>query len=194
MSFLGSATSLFKDQMSGDIYLQYAWRTLGQLQRVAHVCITYGISAAIVQVGDCPQVGELPDEWVADDASLWLIDIEDEGAELLHLHGAPDEDELPNRHLILHYNAFYDINHEFVAVKHIPWHNRVKLTQTEGSSLHYHEHARRKGHGPPPAILPEDRGKYREFMTLVFSTQVQSCRRTEGVIQRRTRTQARARR
>lgn len=50
----------------------------------------------------------------------------------------------------------------------------------EHVQLHYHKHAPRKGHGPkPPKILPKVKGKHYIFDEVIFSTQIQNCRRAK---------------
>ncbi|KAI0691395.1 hypothetical protein C8T65DRAFT_587242 [Cerioporus squamosus] len=183
---LGAGTSLFKDQMAADIYFQYIWTALGVVFRIAHVCVTYGISVVLVQVGVCAEAGQLPDVWLIDPVSLTAIIVDDQGPAHMDVHGAPPD--LPNSDEIDNGpNAFYEINGLLEMAKPVPWHHKVTVrlaAKAEDRLLHYHQHAPRKGHGPPPPILPQAEGSYAAFKTLGFSTQVQNCRHAYDVIEK----------
>ena len=184
--FLGSGTAIFKDQMAADIYRRYVWKALGIVQRIATVCVTYGVSVAIVLIANITEEGNIPPHarWEVHSPYLFTIEVEDEGPEFTHVHGAPQT--LPNRHVLPDPDepeAFYLIAGEMFPAKPIPWHHRVTLRRYEpGTTLHYHEHAPRKGHAEPGPILDEKDGKYREFGKAVYGTQLQMSRSTEGVV------------
>ncbi|KAI0701424.1 hypothetical protein C8T65DRAFT_579631, partial [Cerioporus squamosus] len=178
--FVGAVSCLHRDQMSADIYVTYVWTTVGQLIRISHVCVTYGLAIVVVQRGVCPQPGVIPNQFFVHGPSLVLIRVNDEGPQHMNVHGAPAQ--LPNAHLIQNgHQVFHIINGFPVAGKAVPWHHRVTMEHaTPGTPLHYHKHARRQGHtSNPPPILPQHRGTHKQFRRLVFSTQVQNCRRIQ---------------
>ncbi|KAI0689582.1 hypothetical protein C8T65DRAFT_588543, partial [Cerioporus squamosus] len=182
--FVGSNSSLFRNQIAADIFWEYVWTVIGQVHRIAHVCVTYGISVIVVQVGDCPAQGVLPQQWGFHAGSLVSVTVNDQGPAHMNVHGAPPN--LPNANQINHGpNAFYIVCGNLVMAKPVPWHHRVsvRLNGVGDGILHYHKHAPREGHGPPPPILPKDLGSHMAFTTLSFCTQVQNFRTAEGVIE-----------
>lgn len=186
--FLGSGTAIFKDQIAADLYRRYVWTAIGIMQRVATVCVTYGVSVAVVLIANITERGTVPakDKWEIHSPSLFIIEVQDEGAEFMHVPGAPNPADLPNRDVLPgpdEPEAFYLIAGEILPAKPIPWHHRVTLRRREpGATLHYHEHAPRKGHTDPSPILDRGIGKHREFGKAVYGTQLQMSRSTEGVI------------
>lgn len=173
--------------MSTDIYFENAFRgRQGTIvHRVGHVCVAYGISAAVVQTGERPADNKVPEEWEYCPPSLHHIVVEDEGEEHMDAPGVPAP--LPNADLLPDDDdpvAFYLINEELQSAKPLPWHHRVTIKRSDPkATLHYHQHAERTRHDVIPPILPETEGSSREFHTLMLGTQVQSYRHTLGVIQ-----------
>ncbi len=176
--FVGAVSCLFRGQIAADIYVSYAWTAAGHLLRIATVTLTYGLTGVFVQRGIPPQPGVMPNQWFVHPASLLLITVTDHGPQHLHVHGAPAQ--LPNAHLVQGPQIFHNVNGAIIALKALLWHHRVTLEHAvPGTPLHYHQHARRRGHADPPAILPQGRGSYKQFMRMTFSTQVQNCRRIQ---------------
>ncbi|RPD60451.1 hypothetical protein L226DRAFT_469431 [Lentinus tigrinus ALCF2SS1-7] len=179
---LGSGASLHRDQTAADIFWENIWTANGVVHRVLHVCVTWGISVVLVQTGVCPEEGKLPDVWHDHALSLQAVRVDDDGPENLDVHGAPAA--LPNANQINHGpNAFYVVDGRVALAKPVPWHHRVTVRPArEGETWHYHQCAPRKDHGPPPPVLPVNKGSHVEFTALRFSTQVQSYRTAVGVV------------
>lgn len=175
--FIGSVSCLYIDQTVADVYLSFAWGVNGQLLRVAGVCVSHGLSVAVVELGICPAVGVQPNVWAIHGASLPLIRVTDHGPQ--HMNNLGAQALLPNLPPAQP-TAVHNVNGVHVTTKPIPWHHRVTLEQASGARLHYHQHARRRRHTVQPTrILPQNRGSYKSFGRLQFNTQVQLCRRIE---------------
>ncbi len=178
--FVGAVSSLRRDQKSADIYVTFVWTTVGQLLRITHVCVTHGLAIVVVELGICPAPSVLPNQFFVHGPGLLKIRVNDEGPQYMNVHGAPAQ--LPNAHLIQHGpQIFHVVGGFYVAGLAIPWHHRVTMEHaTPGTPLHYHKHARRQGPtSNPPPILPREKGTHRAFRRMIFSTQVQNCRRIE---------------
>ena len=168
--------------MAADIYWEFVWTANGLVHRIAHVCVTYGISVVLVQTGICPAPGTLPAVWMNDAPSLLSIVVQDNGPDRLNVHGAPPA--LHNANQINHApNAFYVVNGQMVMAKPVAWHHRVTVRPAiPGMTWHYHQHAPRINHGPPPPILPPLTGSHVEFRGIRYGTQVQNYRLALGVV------------
>ncbi|KAI0712005.1 hypothetical protein C8Q76DRAFT_621605 [Earliella scabrosa] len=175
--FLGSTGSLFRNQAAADIYLQYYWRTVGWLRRVRVVCVTWGLSVAVVERAFRAHPNNAPTNWQIDNPGLMTITVQDQGQQFTHLPYVPAN--LPNAASILAPGAYYNVNGQLHVAHPIPWHHGVALRSSRKNKLlHYHQHARRtKRTGGPPPILPENVGNHYTFREMRYSTQVQNCRK-----------------
>ncbi|KAI1785784.1 hypothetical protein LXA43DRAFT_864244, partial [Ganoderma leucocontextum] len=181
--FLGSAGSLFLEQLAADIYLQDYWPTVGYLFRMVTLSVSWGISLVFIETAFRARQGEEPTPWQHAANALWTIDVEDRGQQPIFNDDRPDipliEDIAPPPPPI----AIYEIHDGPVIMgRCMPWHHAVVITKVQGKKtcdtlFHYHEHDARVGHGPAPPILPRNEGKHYIFHSLTYTTQVQNCRR-----------------
>ncbi|OJT03901.1 hypothetical protein TRAPUB_8958 [Trametes pubescens] len=177
--FIGSSAGAFLDQLAADIYLQNIWTTQGRVRRVGVACVSWGLSLAMIQQAVAPQPGR-PGNWSTSVTLRHLLRVDDPGPQemgvqpvLLPNNTPPGED-------------IFVINGRGVRGPKLPWHHRVTLRvrapgrRGEDVQLHYHKHAPRKGHGPePPKILPKVKGRHYIFDEVIYSTQIQNCRRAK---------------
>ncbi|KAH9849162.1 hypothetical protein C2E23DRAFT_737931 [Lenzites betulinus] len=179
--WLGSSKSMFKEQLAADIYLQDIWHTQGPVRRVATICVSWGMSIAVIQEAYAPVPGQ-PGPWNIENDLNHMIMVQDFGLQQLVVPGAPDD--LPNQQPAG--VGHFVVNNLAVMAARLPWHHRlimeVQGLEHEGRlRLHYHKHHPRKGHRkmePPKIRGPNDpKRKHWIFDQVVFSTQIQNCRR-----------------
>ncbi|KAI0373768.1 hypothetical protein BV20DRAFT_1012624 [Pilatotrama ljubarskyi] len=175
--FIGASSGAFLDQMAADIYLQDIWTSQGVLYRVAVACVGWGLSVAMIQRTEAHEPGH-PGPWVtANGLRHWLI-VHDPGQQMVGVPVVPNP--LPN-HTPPGEGTFW-VNGVLTIGPKLPWHHRLTLRvqpeRGEYARLHYHKHEPRKDHRPdPPPIMPKNRGKHYVFDEIVYSTQLQNCRR-----------------
>ncbi|OJT06184.1 hypothetical protein TRAPUB_2967 [Trametes pubescens] len=177
--FIGSSAGAFLDQLAADIYLQNIWTSQGRVRRVGVACVGWGLSVGMIQEADSHQAGR-PGPWQTNNHLRHLLRVDDPGQQAV---GVPDQPAvLPNA--TPPGEGFFVVNNNIVRGPKLPWHHRltlrVQLRNGTPIQLHYHKHAPRKDHKPdPPKILPKALGKHYIFDEVIFSTQIQNCRRAK---------------
>ena len=184
--FLGSFASLFVEQWACDVYLQEYWYTVGWLYRVVTVSPAWGMSTAVVEAAFRHAPAQQPTPWQIEPHGFLRIGVVDLGQQPIT---NPHRLDVPIIAAIAPPPppiAVYQLAGGPVIVGHsMPWHHTIELTKILGKTdnnklLHYHKHDARVGHGAAPPILPRHQGKHYIFDKLVYTTQVQNCRRVVG--------------
>ncbi|KAI0671141.1 hypothetical protein C8Q78DRAFT_1034240 [Trametes maxima] len=179
--FIGATGSAFIDQLSADIYLQDIWTSEGLVKRVGVACVGWGLSAALIQTAEAGEHPGETDEWTTANELRHMIVVDNPGQQItLGLPQVPTP--LPNA--VIPGIGFFMIDGSACLAHKLPWHHRLTITVHERDGplrLHYHKHERRKDHGPeaPPLMRPKQKGKHYIFDKIIYSTQIQNCRRAQ---------------
>ncbi|KAI0817016.1 hypothetical protein BC628DRAFT_1096225 [Trametes gibbosa] len=143
--WMGSSSSMFQEQLAADIYLQDIWQTAGYVQRVATICVSWGMSVAVMEEAHAPVAGS-PGPWHIANYRLQQIIVRDFGQQHLLVPGAPlvlPGAQPPGLGIFL-------INGQHTMAHRLPWHHRLILEVSDPNgepiALHYHKHKPRKGH------------------------------------------------
>ncbi|KAI0642953.1 hypothetical protein C8Q79DRAFT_1012951 [Trametes meyenii] len=177
---IGASGSAFLDQLCADIYLQDIWTSVGEVRRIGVACVGWGLSAAVIQAAEAEDPGN-PGPWQIDNELRNYLVVNNPGQQMVGVPLIPQP--LPNA-VPPGLGAF--VINGFACLAHrLPWHHRLTVTahndKLEPLRLHYHKHQPRKGHGPepPPLLRPKEKGTHYVFDKIVYSTQIQNCRRAE---------------
>lgn len=183
--FIGSSSGAFLDQLAADIYLQNIWTTQGRVRRIGVACVGWGLSVGMIQEADSLIPGR-PGDWFTRPLLRHLLRVEDPGPQVMGVAPVALPNTTPPG------EGVFIVNNHVVIGPKLPWHHRLKLRvqipavfghpapDDEPVQLHYHKHKPRKDHGPePPEILPKIKGKHYIFDEVIYSTQIQNCRRAK---------------
>ena len=183
---LGSSASLFVEQWAGDIYLHDYWDVVGWLFWVTTISPSWGMSMAVVETAFRPAPAQQPTPWQIEPHGYLRISVVDRGQQPITNPHRLDVPIIATIAPPLPPIAVYQLAGGAYIVGHsMPWHHTVELTKILGKTddnnlLHYHKHDTRVGHRPAPPILPRHRGKHYILNKVVYTTQVQNCRRVVG--------------
>ncbi len=159
--FIGSASARFVDQQTNDLYLNHHWSTVGAIDRVAIVCIHWGLLAAFVESGVAAATGQ-PEQFVFNPGGTGIILAQ-------HLGHDPEvQGPLPN--VIPQPTGIWS-NGIFVPGHSLPWHERLEVRPAHVPHLHYHKHKKRNNHQTTNDIDPN--GKYKWGGRVALGTHVQ---------------------
>lgn len=140
--FIGSIGSRFMDQQMNDLYLRHYWTTVGQLERIAFVCIHWGVSVAVVQVANALTAGH-PGQFVLNPGGHASITLQNLGQD-------PEvQGPLPN---VVPAPAGLISNGVFIQGHPLAWHDKFVLQATNNQAIHYHAHEKRDDHTITPPI------------------------------------------
>ncbi|KAI0819710.1 hypothetical protein BC628DRAFT_1423540 [Trametes gibbosa] len=177
--WMGSSASMFKEQLAADIYLQDIWHTQGQVQRVATICVSWGMSIAVIEQAAAPVPGQ-PGPWHIDNGVYNMIVVQDFGQQQLLVPRTPNV--LPNAQPVG--VGLFVVDGMHVTATRLPWHHRLTMEIHDKNgrvTLHYHNHKPRKDHlkmAPPPVReLDDPKRKHWILDQVIYSTQIQNCRR-----------------
>ncbi|KAF5328658.1 hypothetical protein D9619_011674 [Psilocybe cf. subviscida] len=186
MSLLGSTAMLFHLQMSSDIYMQ-PYEVIsggGHIGALVHRLVfisfpDYFLSLVCVQSGVVLAPHQLAPGQV--EPVNWLFD---NGFATTRL-GVFEGVLWPYPFLQIIANPFPTptagtfLNGFWVVGRVLRWHYHVTITVTNPDSyLYYQAHRRRIGHIPLQALQVRPNGNDRQFMRLIFTTQLQQTRRS----------------
>lgn len=163
--FIGSTASRFVDQQTNDIYLDHYWSANGPIDRVAFICIHWGLLGAFVESAVAPVVGQ-PGPFSLNPGGTGIINIQNMGQE-------PEvQGPLPN--VVAQPTGMWS-NGVFVPGHSVPWHDKLELSPIHAPHIHYHAHKKRNDHQITPDIKPD--GKYKWGQRITLGTHVQNFRR-----------------